>query len=1085
MNDDQRLLDLRAKYRQDNSLDYLPAVIGDSVGNVYDPNIPGNIFVRQKTSNGLSAPRSVKPPTNSAISLSPGANVELSYDKRGQLFVSHIDTAQNAATTGNPLTGIQPPPVPPARISQSSLSTLQIVPTQPTANLTVVIKSWNPIVSTTAYQFAGASQDMTASLPSAGNMRYAMLAIENDYATVRIVTSTARSVTDLPLGITDIQECITALSAGDTPVYALKLIGGQTQITQSDIDNDGVDMRQLVNNGAVISGLAGLSVTAPIVNLGTAINPNIGLSTPVALNFGGTHVDLSATGGAHFVAMQESIGANFTVRALTAADLTAAYYQTIRNGGSSLAQEPIVNFIAGTNLSLTIVDNPGNTRTDITINATASGSVTSITAGTGLTGGVITTSGTIALSVPVIVANGGTGQTSLTAHNLIIGNASSAVAFLAPGASQNAVFSNGTDFVSRVIDAGDVQTGTFANARINWAAPGTLGSTTPNTVAATNITITGGGYIKPSADSTASILWENASGSTIGQLDSTNIRYGFGNNPSAPGQLIDLYDGHLRFTQLTAPGAATAALAGLGAGNVNSGTHSYKITFVTSAGETQAGAASNIITTTSGNGQVTLSAIPTGATGTASRNIYRTKAGGSVYFLLTALSDNTTTIYADNIADVSLTTTAPSINSTGGGAYVGAIKSIQIDQSGNVSILSPTTPATNTQVSVLNLGGSATPQITFKPTGAATDWFIGATAINSFAFGLVGGNKWSLGGGVNLTSPIGLMTSAVLNVSVGGSSEVLSLARNNGSSSGNLLGAYFSNVSVSTPLTFIGFNFAITSNAYDANTSSIASGLAVTHSIGSSIGGALTAANNIGVDITFQSADSTSAIGTGDKISRIRNWWTNATNTANTLAMQGALSGYWNSAGTITERDVMQWGVSGLGVALWSVFSVTTPIAQPASTVALGLAMSSLGLRAAGAPSLELLSKYNGDTLAGNGLISNTGTIHLTAQTASIGTTSTGFTPPSNGMYMVSIALYDTTAAGASVATVSATISWTDPNGAQTFTTANLPVSALGNTTNAITFYATTGSAISYATTVTGLILTAQYELDVVVMRLS
>jgi hypothetical protein len=44
--------------------------------------------------------------------------------------------------------------------------------------------------------------------------------------------------------------------------------------------------------------------------------------------------------------------------------------------------------------------------------STSSGTVTSITAGAGLTGGTITTSGTIALSVPVSVANGGTGTST-------------------------------------------------------------------------------------------------------------------------------------------------------------------------------------------------------------------------------------------------------------------------------------------------------------------------------------------------------------------------------------------------------------------------------------------------------------------------------------------------------------------------------------------------------------------------------------------------------------------------------------------------------------------------------------------------
>lgn len=42
----------------------------------------------------------------------------------------------------------------------------------------------------------------------------------------------------------------------------------------------------------------------------------------------------------------------------------------------------------------------------------ANGTVTSVVAGTGLTGGTITSTGTIALSTPVSVANGGTGITS-------------------------------------------------------------------------------------------------------------------------------------------------------------------------------------------------------------------------------------------------------------------------------------------------------------------------------------------------------------------------------------------------------------------------------------------------------------------------------------------------------------------------------------------------------------------------------------------------------------------------------------------------------------------------------------------------
>jgi len=114
-----------------------------------------------------------------------------------------------------------------------------------------------------------------------------------------------------------------------------------------------------------------------------------------------------------------------------------------------------------------------------------------------------------------------------------------------------------------------------------------------------------------------------------------------------------------------APGASTAALAGLGAGNVNNGTHSYKITFVTAGGETDAGAVSGTVTTTAGDGQVALSAIPTGSVYVTSRKVYRTAAGNAVtgpWLLLATISDNTTTTYADNTADASLTTAIPTAN---------------------------------------------------------------------------------------------------------------------------------------------------------------------------------------------------------------------------------------------------------------------------------------------------------------------------------------------------------------------------------------------------------------------------------------
>jgi hypothetical protein len=65
-------------------------------------------------------------------------------------------------------------------------------------------------------------------------------------------------------------------------------------------------------------------------------------------------------------------------------------------------------------------------------------------------------------------------------------------------------------------------------------------------------------------------------------------------------------------------------------------------------------------------GQVTVSNIGTGPTGTVSRRLYRTKRDGSAYFFVGDLGDNATTSFVDNVPDDSLTVPAPFQNDAGG-----------------------------------------------------------------------------------------------------------------------------------------------------------------------------------------------------------------------------------------------------------------------------------------------------------------------------------------------------------------------------------------------------------------------------------
>lgn len=128
---------------------------------------------------------------------------------------------------------------------------------------------------------------------------------------------------------------------------------------------------------------------------------------------------------------------------------------------------------------------------------------------------------------------------------------------------------------------------------------------------------------------------------------------------------------HLRLddsSQEPPPAAPSAALVSPAApGNVDNGAHRYLATFVTADGETQAGTASSAVTVADKtvNGKVLVSGIPLGGGAVTSRKLYRTLAGGSTYYLLATIADNSTTSYTDNIADASLGAGAPGTNTTG------------------------------------------------------------------------------------------------------------------------------------------------------------------------------------------------------------------------------------------------------------------------------------------------------------------------------------------------------------------------------------------------------------------------------------
>lgn len=120
-----------------------------------------------------------------------------------------------------------------------------------------------------------------------------------------------------------------------------------------------------------------------------------------------------------------------------------------------------------------------------------------------------------------------------------------------------------------------------------------------------------------------------------------------------------------RFGETLPPTTAVSlALAGAGAGNVDNGYHAIAVKFNDAVGDTLLGPAAQIqVTDATSNGQVSVTNIPLGPTGTTTRKLYATKAvngsvadslAGGPWFLLTTISDNTTTTYTYNTADASL-----------------------------------------------------------------------------------------------------------------------------------------------------------------------------------------------------------------------------------------------------------------------------------------------------------------------------------------------------------------------------------------------------------------------------------------------
>lgn len=153
----------------------------------------------------------------------------------------------------------------------------------------------------------------------------------------------------------------------------------------------------------------------------------------------------------------------------------------------------------------------------------------------------------------------------------------------------------------------------------------------------------------------------------------------------------------------TIPAAPTSA-APAGSGSCTSGNHFWFISFVTSGDESLLSAASTVQSCSGAN--IETLTIPTGPSGTTARKIYRTKAADLVTdtpFYVGVVSDNSTTTFADSLADGSLG--AAFVATTASGPVLSRGESSRVELVNNQLTLPwGRLPATTATANTLGLG---------------------------------------------------------------------------------------------------------------------------------------------------------------------------------------------------------------------------------------------------------------------------------------------------------------------------------------------------------------------------------------------
>jgi hypothetical protein len=176
---------------------------------------------------------------------------------------------------------------------------------------------------------------------------------------------------------------------------------------------------------------------------------------------------------------------------------------------------PVPNTFANATTSIPLSQLDNNFATPITIGNTAVQLGNTVTTLNNMTLANVTIS---SVSTPTTVAQGGTGLSSLTAENVVLGNGANSVKVVAPGTSGNVLTSNGTSWISQAAGAAS---GNITIGNTTIALGGTASSVGNLTL--TNVTISSGNVTANIANST--IDGSNTAGYLVIPQNSQNGNY--------------------------------------------------------------------------------------------------------------------------------------------------------------------------------------------------------------------------------------------------------------------------------------------------------------------------------------------------------------------------------------------------------------------------------------------------------------------------------------------------------------------------------------------------------------------------------